>query len=556
MNLNNKPVIIPAAVETPNGDYAVLMWVDGVIPRIATAIKKGQSLCHYIATGFATTPYGNLAWLKCCLDTLDNFQNATRSNLFWFDLTITPSEYDESWLKTLQQQQQLELVIAGINQTARLTKLLGRQQLEGYLIAIEQVRKSWSSDFNHTLAVTYLRTEVLKQVEVEGTKKIVAKYATKYSEIEILNRCAFDAAARLGITLTERDFTKETEFVLSKSKHELAKFLSSSSDLRINLIKDWLFASLCLKHSLSSKKPKFQIAIGVTETGNWVWQYIPYENLIEILYSLSCTYRYLLQHNWKKILASEDVLATSINLTTIADLGKVPTREAFNYIDSILKTAIVERCFGIDTHTTILVGKPGLQEIEFLPIAGSGAKCLFVVRLDYDQSKRVNLCIVGEIDAAAGIIRAVGIKENTIVRLLLFCVAIAYRDILVAREVVAEPSQDQRPYKGKIRAKDGSSPIRLVARVKRASLQIDSNFATPEKLVSALQRYSSYIRSCHLRRLGEKMKASETQLQLAEAYQFFIPPGYTFVRPATVGDPSNLRKEFKSISLMNLLFSG
>jgi len=54
--------------------------------------------------------------------------------------------------------------------------------------------------------------------------------------------------------------------------------------------------------------------------------------------------------------------------------------------------------------------------------------------------------------------------------------------------------------------------------------------------------------------------ASEAQIKLAAPYDYLVPPGFTFVRPSptTDGDDdsvSALRQEFRSISLLNLLFN-
>lgn len=551
---NTASVIIPALLPTENGDYAVLLWDKHIVKRIRAAIIQGKSLYCYTVTGLDPTPYGMLAWLKCCVDTLDNFQSAPNNDLVWLDFVISPIDFGQRWLSALKQQQLLELAIPIDDQTTRLNKLIERCQLEQYLTSIEQARSEWHSRCNYPLAVQHLVSKVFPLIEQQGVEAIAATYSQELSLQQVLQRCVLQAAHQIGIEL-EAD---AKQLRLLRQQDNLEEFLSTpGTDRRSNLLKDWLFATICLEHSQSQSQ--LQIAVGRTETRKWAWCDLPLENTPEVLFHLSSSYRYLLQHNWKQLLTPLDVLVASVALHTIAELGLVPTRAAFNQLGSILQGALNERQFGMHSKTAIIIGKPGLEEIEFLPLSGAGAKCLFVVRLASQPIHRINLSLVGEIDATAGKIQAVGVEETPATKLLLFCVAITYRDLLVAQDIVSTPPDKKNNSKcsRKTRVKDRSTPLRLVARVKHSSTKIDSNFADPQKLVAALTKYSPYLRACHLRRLPEGTKARQNALELAAAYQFLVPPGYTFVRPTVVGsDESSLPVEFKSISLMNLLFEG
>lgn len=206
----------------------------------------------------------------------------------------------------------------------------------------------------------------------------------------------------------------------------------------------------------------------------------------------------------------------------------------------------------------VVIGKEYLQSIEFLPLSPGGLKCLFVIRLFTEQVRKLNLCLVGKIDAANGSIEAIGVEETPEVKLLLFCAAIAYRDVLVTRDVACQLDDAQGKSKPtKLKVKDRHLPLRLVARVKHNCSGIGERFAEPQLLASTLAQFSPYIRSCHLRKLQAGYSASETQIELAASYQFLVPPGYTFVRPTVVGSDllADLRQEFRSISLLNLLFA-
>lgn len=566
----DEPSIIPAVANTSNGKYAYLHWVQNVDSEIVACLQRKEPLFNTTYCGKQNTPTGDLAWLLALVDTMGNINSST-SNLFWFDFIVNPSKIEpiaQEFIDLLHTQNKLEIAIPYDDKSVHFHTLIKGEQFKQYVQALAQCCASWNTFCDYRLAVAYLQGFVFPKLQQKAIESLAHNFDR---EPDLLRRLCFvfqqEAIAELPLDHHLRSFCLEAEVddvanylldwssSLTSNEKQLCLLLGSQdTDKAENLRRNWLFAKLCCARS-----PKgLQVCVGVDAAGRWLWADLPFTNQpsIELLYAISRNYRYLLTHNWKNLLASNEALLASINLAHISCLGQVPNRKAYESLPKILQGAAIDRSFGIVQRTAILINKTGLEEIEFLPLGNAGLQCLFKIKVAYHNPQ--DYVILGRIDAPAGKISAVGIEESLEVKLLLFLVAITYRDLLVARKVVCPPEyQTGRERKdGKTRAKDRYQTIKLIPRIKYQSAQIDESFASPDRLVKGLKQFHTYLRGCHLRRLHEGWQASEKQISIAEQYQFLVPDGYTFVSPALVVGEGNLRErdEFRSISLLQILF--
>jgi len=548
--------IIPSIIQTSNGDYALLLWDKAVDQDIVTAIEQGHTLGNYCLIGVSETPYGPLSWMLSAIGTVEEFADPN-STLFWFDYIVNPGKitsYEKRWFKILSKQSSLSLGIP-LGTKIRPNGLISDRTLATYLEGINHAIAHWHIGCDYAAAVEWLWKNELDELVNEAMREIPQKYGNRNGQ-EVLVDCLGQAATTVldsahPLCQIYEQGQLGTYLQAWKKTISLSDLKERSQDPAENLKRDWLFASTCLTKSENPLK----IAVG-SINGTWIWADFPYKSSRpESLYLLSKTYRYLLGHNFKPLLHRNDALLNHLELPAVASLGKIPQRSSFDQVGRILQGAILDREFALLQPTAILVGKRGLEEVEYHPLTRGGVSCLFKVRLMADSNRGTNLVLVGKLNAASGVIEAIGIKETPEVKLILFLVAIAYRDILVARNAATVPSKG-REGKGKSPRRSLSPPVKLVARVKQSRTQIQETFADPQQLVQSLRKYSSYLRSCHLRRLHEGWNASEKALKVAEQYQWLVPEGFTFVKPAIVEGDSEfkLREEFKSISLMDLLF--
>lgn len=566
----NEPSIVPAVADTPSGKYAYLHWVQNIDSEIIACLQRKELLFNYTFCGFEHTVAGDLAWVLALIDTVDN-TNSSTANLFWFDFVINPGDIEPTtceFIDLLHTQSKLEIAIPYNNKSVHLHTLMKGEQLKQYVIALERCREHWKHECDYRKAVAHLQDKVFPKLQKEAMASLAHNF--EY-ESDPIRRLCFqfkqEIIAQLPIDNQLRSLCLESELDdvvnyllnwsgnLNLSEKQLLEFLASrDTDAAENIQRNWLFAKLC--YELSPKG--LQVCIGVDATERWLWADLPFTSKpsVELLYTISRNYRYLLTHNWKNLLNSNEALLGSINLAHISCLGQVPNRKAFESLTKILQAAAVDRSFGISQRTAVLINKRGLEEIEFYPLGNAGLQCLFKIKVAYHKPQ--DYVILGKIDAPAGKIEAVGIEESKEIKLLLFLVAITYRDLLVARKVVCPPERQNSRAHNKTRAKDRHQPIKLIPRIKyQKSSQIDESFASPDQLVKGLKRFHTYLRGCHLRKLHEGWQASFKQIQIAEQYQFLVPEGYTFVSPALVVGEGNLRErdEFRSISLLEILFN-
>jgi len=555
------PPIVPNIVATENGDYAILQWQHSLDAQLVASLERGEVLGNFCITGFNDTPYGAFAWLVAAVGTVDEFADPN-ADLFWFDFIFNPEDfsgYMRRWFSALKKQSSLSLGIPFLDRSIRLNALLHNKQLQQLIDTLEKSIEVWTPRTDYRKAVEWLCKNVIDKAIAEGQELIPLKYGQQ-DPLQVLLDCLSQSAyANLPsehpfhqMFATATDAEAVVEYLNQWQASFPLELLNKQSDsVEENLKRDWLFAKICIE----SNPTKPRIAVG-SVNGMWVWADMPYGGRPEVIYLMSKTYRFLLGRNWKNILRRTDVLISAIEIPAIAALGKVPKRKVFESVDRILQGAALDRAFEIVQTTAIIIGKKGLEEIVFSPLSKGGLKCYFKVTLSHDSTRATDLVIVGTIDAPAGKIEAVGVVQSSELQLILFLVAIAYRDLLVAREQTVAPYNRKHSGK-KSPSKAKSEQLKLVARIKQTKAEIGKNFADPDKLIKALRKFSSYLRSCHTRRLQEGWHASERALAIAAEYDWIVPEGYTFVKTTEVvgtEDKQRMRAEFRSISLMNVLF--
>ena len=184
--------------------------------------------------------------------------------------------------------------------------------------------------------------------------------------------------------------------------------------------------------------------------------------------------------------------------------------------------------------------------------------CLIKIVIAYlDDNLDNSLVVVGKIDAKQRSVEIIGDYPDfePEIKILNFLSAVAYRDILVARKVLRKPNITATSGTGFGKSSSiNRHRIQYVSRIKY-DRNFDENFGNPDNISRAIASISPHLRQCHKRKLPPGYQASEKAKQLAQEYDFLIPSGYTFVPPTQVGESHTLRKQFKSISFLDLMFS-
>ncbi len=234
------------------------------------------------------------------------------------------------------------------------------------------------------------------------------------------------------------------------------------------------------------------IATGISSTGLWCLRSLPNFKLYgDEIFLCAKVYCYLLRHTWTKLLASNDIVIGETALLKFSNFGVVPQRKQFDEVTRILQLAALEKQFDIEKRISIEVGKVGCQEIEFLPLQ-TDLKCLFkVVTHKHPQE---NLCLAGELDALKGSIAFAGTPQEESVqghlRLLLFIVALAYKDLIVARDYISKktiisclPKSNKDQKHININCQQNSTRLILSFKSK-----IDNNFADLKQFIEQISR--------------------------------------------------------------------
>jgi len=567
--------IVPAVAPTPNGDVALLTWHGGIDAQILSAIHRQSDLVHYSAIGYTNTNFGGLAWAFFFVDTKANFSNP-QADLFYFDLIVSPPELKtdttlKRWLQCFRVQDPLSLSIPYSSAQSRITTLLRRQQLQEYISHLERAIAQWQPTNNYTLAV---QSFSLESSQKQGLDYIGTAYRSQNPAqrllIDFAQSCINELTPEHQLhSFASEDKLRSLEQFLKRQLEQmppvgnaLNQYLSTvSDDAADNLIRDYAFAKNCLSPEGRSAP---MIAVGLTDTNKWRWRKIPFEGDVDALWFYSRAYRCLLsERQWWELVEHMDVPVPALNLLSIRNLGTVPDRKQFQETSKVLRLAILQKQYGISARSTIVVGKKGLDSISFFPLDQESRYCLFKVVLEPNNRQGYNLCLFGRLDAAKGTIKPVGIAESIQtqkpLRLLLFLVAVAYRDLIVTREQLEIENSTNKQNK-KAPKHSRSNGIPLLARLKRSSKNLDEQFADSQRFLEEIKKIAPRLRVEHLRELPSGSKASQKQRELAESYGFLLPEGFTFVSPSLVGDKegsdaSEVYKQFRSLSILQMLFN-
>lgn len=527
---------IPITLEilsNKNKLIAILNWNDDKDKEIIKAINKGKSMFSSAQFGISETPHGKLCWALFCVDVYSKLKHKD-NRLFFFDLILdlSESEYRDfvnKWFGVLYQQSELNLYLK-INGISRTTPVLHQFQIKEWC----NLMKKW---------MLYLESNSINYRE-----------ATKWIYVNKLNLLKKSIAEKL-IAEASIPKNKYDELILLMN-HYIGDYGADQKTIKI--------FTLIANHFKETNKLKLPVAL---IDNNIIWRKLEINSskkeltLLNIIVQTAPAYAYLLDGNrWDQIFNSTDILNTRLHELTISSLCDIPNQEAFENCNKILKEAISNREFSINQPTSIVINKQGLEEIIFYPQDKSGLVCLIKFVFSYNAVHIPNSClvIVGVIDAKSGIIEIKGqyLGFEIEIKILTFLTAVAYRDILVARQVLNKAKYSSTSGIGfRNNLSSIKNHIRYVSRIKY-DRNFGSEFANPDNISKVIKDIKPHLRQCHKRRLPTGYQASEKAKQLAQEYEYLLPEGYTFVAETRVGEEENssLRKEFKSISLMELMF--
>jgi hypothetical protein len=209
---------------------------------------------------------------------------------------------------------------------------------------------------------------------------------------------------------------------------------------------------------------------------------------------------------------------------------------------------------------TVIINKSGCHSISFIPNCNVEGEFLF--RVIISEEGGYSSALFGRLNPLNKKITWVSYpaknpESEKYLSLLLFLVAIAYRDIVVARDRLEKIKNKSQGKSTAMKERNSIDPgIVLIPRFK--SGKIDQNFADPDKFIKSVSKIMPHIRSCHIRELPVGHRASYSQTEKAAVLGLFLPEGYTFVSSAIVGsdkmEQTDLRQEFRSLSLLQILF--
>ena len=522
--------VVPRMISNKNRELAILAYTEIKNKDFLELINKWKNPYGTVSYGIEDTPYGMICWALFLLDSYHKLKDKN-TDLFFFDLIFNVSKkenYDfvQKWLDILRQQKELNLYLqSGAN-------------LHRYRLMSKIEVQKWCKLMNDW--IIYSQTHSISYFQ-----------ATKWLHKNKLNKLKKEIKLKL---------THEANTPINKLD-KLSSLIQQHIEYEapVPIVCDTMY--LVKNHFIETKKLELPIAL---IEDNIIWREFEVNTTSQLVLLASLVqkipaYSYLLNGDrWDKILNNSDELNHKLYTITESSLCNIPSQTAFENCPKVLAEAVVNREFSIHQPTSIIVNKNGLEEIIFYPQDNSGLQCLIKIVLAYiDNNPNNCLVVVGKINAKQRSLEIIGDYPNfePEVKILKFLTAIAYRDILVARKVLKKPPLS--PTSGTGFGKSSSinrHRIQYVSRIKY-DRNFDENFGNPDKISKAIATISPHLRQCHKRKLPPGYQASEKAKQLAQEYDFLIPSGYTFVPPTQVGESHILRKEFKSISFLDLMFS-
>lgn len=522
--------IVPRIISNKNKNLAILAYTEIKRKEFLELIDKWKNPYGKVSFGIEDTPYGMICWALFLLDSYHKLKDKN-PDLFFFDLIFNLSkeenrDFIQKWLDILRQQKELNLYLQSGANLHRYPLMSTIQVQKWCKLMNDWMIYSQSHSISYTRATKWLYRNKLNKLKKEITNKL-----THEANIPI------------------NKFDKLSSFIQEYIKYQDPTPIVCDA---MHLVKN---------HFIETKKLELPIA---RVEGNIIWREFKVNTTSQLILLSSFlhkipAYAYLLDGDrWDLILDDSDELNHNLYTITVSILCNIPSQAAFENCPKILAEAVVNREFSIHQPTSIVVNKKGLEEIIFYPQDNSGLLCLIKIILAYDNDNPNNcLVVVGKINAKQRRVEIIGdyADFDPEVKILKFLTAIAYRDILVARKVLRKPSLSPTSGTGFGKSsRINAHRIQYVSRIKY-DRNFDKNFGNPDNISKAIATISPHLRQCHKRKLPPGYQASEKAKQLAEEYDYLLPSGFTFVPPTQVGESHFLRKQFKSISFLDLMFN-
>lgn len=524
--------IVPQIISNQNKEVAILRCTKTNKQEFSELIDKVKESYKSLNFGMDDTPYGKICWALFGLHSGYQPSDKNTDTFFSLILNVTKQENCEiaqRWLDILCQQNELNLYIQHERLTYR-NRLMNQFNVQKWC----ELMNDW---------MIYLQTN-----SISYNQAIKWLYRNKLNKWKKQTISKLTEQANIPID-TINKFEQLSLLIQRYIKYEAPPPMVCDT---MHLVEN---------HFIETNKLELPIA-RVEDT--IIWQEFKRNTsnqsfLLSRLVQKIPAYTYLLNGDrWDLILDDSDRIDGKLSIFTISSLCNIPSQTAFENCPKVLAEAVINREFSIHQPTSIIVNKDGLEEIIFYPQDNSGLLCLIKIVVGYSDDNLNNfVVIVGKVNAKQRSVEMIGDYRDSEpeVKILKFLVAIAYRDLLVARKVLRKPPKS--PTSGTGFGKSSSfnkHRIQYVSRIKY-DREFDNNFANPDNISKAIARISPHLRQCHKRKLPPGYKISEKAKQLAEEYDYLIPSGYTFVPPTQVGESYILRKQFKSISLLDLMFS-
>ncbi|WP_414620794.1 hypothetical protein [Calothrix sp. CCY 0018] len=523
--------IVPRIISNKNKNLAILAYTEISKQEFIELIDKWKEPYGKVSFGIDNTPYGMLCWALFVLHTDRKLKE--KNNDLFFDLIFNVSkeenrDFVQKWFDILCQQNELNLYVQHERYLHRY-RLMNKFEVQKWC----KLMNDWMI-YSQTNSISYIQaTKWLHRNRLNKLKKeITSKLSHKDKDDIPINK-----------------FDKLSSLIQNYIKNEAPPTIVCDT------------THLVENHFLQTKKLEFPIA---RVEDNIIWREFKINTSSQIVLLAKFVqkipaYAYLLNGDrWDKILDDSDEVNQKLYTITVSSLCNIPSQEAFDNCTKVLTEAVINREFSIHQPTSIIVNKNGLEEIIFYPQDNSGLLCLVKIVVAYfDDNPNNCLVVVGKIDGKQRSVEIIGdyTDFDPEVKILKFLATIAYRDLLVARKVLRKPNITPTSGTGFGKSsRVNRHRIQYVSRIKY-DRDFDNKFGNPDNVSKAIASISPHLRQCHKRKLAPGYQASEKAKQLAEEYDYLLPSGYTFVTPTQVGESHTLRKEFKSISFLDLMFS-
>lgn len=551
---------------------SVLIWNNIQSEYIKEALKSSNlqrsSLC-----GYGTTQHGKVGYIFFTAYTKD--QIIARKLPHWLVILLCPKELTtimSGWYKLARQQNELVILLEENNNKHRVLLAVSQEDYKQFVKDVDSAISEWSGTNNSADLIRDMELAFMQEIQ-NIEKSLIEKYSYKFNaELALLEEIKkriiknIDQTEFIHKLASSNDNLALYNYLQSLAENipenMLNEFVSNKgSSFFDDIYRTWLFGQKCFEAGREISNDRVFIANGLTDNGTWLLRENPKEiNTSEEIFDVSERYRYLLKRNWNNLILENEILFTTPDLLKFCNLGVLPKRSQFDQLSRILQLAALEQQYSIEYRSIIELNKQGCVEIEYLPVARNGLESLFKVLIL--KGLDCNQCLVGELNAVDGYIAFINSPNDESVkdylRLMLFIVAVAFRDLIVAREKLRKGGSTREFKNGtrKNKSQSNLTPLRYIPRIKG---EIDGNFANPNRLVKRLKEIAPHTRVAHLRGLPSGYKNSEKAKRLANEYGWTLPEGKTFVSsshitPSEGADPEVIRSRFRSISLLEILF--